>query len=647
MLRGNNERGKGVTHMTRHQARITWSSERWQLCIGSSITFEKGVVGMARSRTTPCPAQSGTHEYDDDLVNVGRATAVLSRYKETFIEVGAPSGFVTIVTTWGGRATVPIDSITPSTAASYTRVDLGEVTSEYTPLPPEEEKPPEEKPPEEKPPEEKPPEEGFPTFSGNPLNPMDWFEWIGLVIRWATGQLGIALHGIGATIAKELWDLVPEWLKKAILDAQDATKAWLDLIKNPGSFVSTIVADVFKKSSPSIAEDLATNFANMLGTRDGIAGVVGGAFGDVLKDLFIKIGEDQGAEIRALLETTPAEGKTDELAGTIFTKLTKLVNDLSLSTIIIEALSLGQVESQGRLVDNTLNITGFVDIAKDIWLKHYNLGLGRLLTYELNAKYLTGAPPFEELTLLRRLELIDEGEYADLIAQGSGIDARMAELLYRGSLAPPNLDDYIRYNLRHPSKAKTLKEIQAIVNIDAERFGDIFEERLYLDPSITEARFMYEGGAIDDKGVFNIARLNRFRTTPLEGETKSHAQALTDYLTGFQTRIWRRQKMLALRAAFIAGTKTEDDLRTEAKKLLTNPEAQELFVDTCKIRKELAEAEPKEAKVFSWSIVKALRAKNIWDAERAKEEFEAEGYDEEHVTALLELSTPTEETTPA
>jgi hypothetical protein len=156
-------------------------------------------------------------------------------------------------------------------------------------------------------------------------------------------------------------------------------------------------------------------------------------------------------------------------------------------------------------------------------------------------------------------------------------------------LDPPTLDDFITFNLRHPDRAYSLEKIAAIANIDVKRYKEIFEERQYVDPTITQVRFMYEVGAVDEKFVYDVVRRNRFRTTPLPGQTMSDAEAMTKWICGFQTRMWYRQELLALRASFIRGLATEEQLRTAASKLLTNPAAVDAFVNACKERRKLAE----------------------------------------------------------
>lgn len=419
-------------------------------------------------------------------------------------------------------------------------------------------------------------------------NPIDWINWLVEVLIWGMKKFSEWLaYGIYLS-QKFLWDALPEWVQTGLIDS---IKSWFGFwgevfkfITNPRDYIINMIKGWFAPGSPSIQEQLGTSAAtNIIKAID----FSGGTY-TVLRDLIetvSKWGQDDIEILEGLIRQPVNIDGVEDVANVFYNKSKEITLNVAGSALLTEWLSLGQVDGTDDFNDKLAELQGYPTIAADLRNLQGKANLGTMWEYFINKKYLNKFPGTGELISIRRLELMTKEEFEDVLAQQAGINADWANKLYQSSLMPPTIDDYITFNLRHPEKAHELKDIMAIVNIDADRYEEIFEERKYVDPSITQARFMFEIGALTVEQVRKLVVRNRFRDEPVGDQEKSDAESMTEYLTGFQTRIWRRQKMLALRSNFVKGYTYEDKLKESAEELLTNPDAVDMYLEASKERR--------------------------------------------------------------
>lgn len=412
-------------------------------------------------------------------------------------------------------------------------------------------------------------------------NPIDWIKWLVEVIIWGFKKLSEWIAwGIYSALLF-VWEAIPEWIRIGLFDF---IKSWFafwafmfKLMTKPRETIIEVITGFFIPGSDSIQEVLATSAATEMSRQ-----YSPGQFKNPTIEKFLNIiglaAEEDYAILQGLVEQGVKVEGVEMVASAFYKKSLEITTNLGMGALMTEWLSLGQVDGTDRLGDKVEEMQGFRAAATEFRTVQAEANLGTIWKYHINKKYPNKFPGTGELISIRRLELIEQEEFEDVLMQQGGISGKWAKLLYASSLEPPTIDDYITFNLRHPDKAKELKEIMAIVNIDAERFGDIFEERKYVDPSITQARFMFEIKAINRDQVFDIVRRNRFNTEALEGQEESDAEIMTNYLTGFQTRIWLRQALLAGRANFIEGYVKEEELKEQAAELLPAEKAIDTYL---------------------------------------------------------------------
>jgi len=450
-------------------------------------------------------------------------------------------------------------------------------------------------------------------------------------------RLSKAADSILSPVIDGIWDALPAPITSFFTDSGKLITAVVTFFTDPRQFMLLLFNAVFSAKSPSLADDarnaLASNLTGVYTSGpdiniDPFAAYIKGKFQDAARRYipqYIAIIEDT--------TSTPADilAKLVDLNATIQAEYGALATWL-------EALSLGQVDAPTQFASQIAQSIGVTASIQFYQQQAFAANIQERARQDANKQFQLAIPDVQEVIQSRRLENITKEDYDDLIARSRGLSPKWGDLLYRNSLAPPSLDDFITYDLRHPESAVTLEQIAAIANIDAlpppegrVDYRPIFQERFYIDPTVTQARFMYETGGADDAYVKDIIRRQRFRTEPLPGQKVSDADAMLTFVTGFQTRIWRRQRLLSLRAKFIAGKATEDDLRKEAGKLLTNPDAIDVYIEAAKDRKELAEAKvetKRGARLTAADITDLVELGKIEEGAIVDELVDA-GYDED------------------
>jgi len=239
-------------------------------------------------------------------------------------------------------------------------------------------------------------------------------------------------------------------------------------------------------------------------------------------------------------------------------------------------------------------------------------------------------PGLQDMIQIRTREKIGAKQF-ERYAAFHGLDAYWVKKIYRASMAPPGLDDFITFNYRYPDKAYPFEKIGPIANLDVD-FADIFKERFTIDPPLSIVRFMFETGAITEDKVPPLVRLARYREEYIEPVSK--------FLTGFQERTWRRRYVMTMATGLRQGKKTETDVRTACTEAKFTTGVADWIVKTSNLQAELAKKEEKEPKekLVPFTLAVEMWARDIWDESDMKEQIDQLAYEDEDRTDLLELA---------
>ena len=436
------------------------------------------------------------------------------------------------------------------------------------------------------PPKPKPPTPSPPTQPTNPLDLAGWVSYAAQLIAYSIDGLISQISDLMEWVIATFWKALPESLRNILGALERILRAMIRYALDPVAFLNWVLHAWWTDEPSSPQENLTRNLSRVIKNAQTLATQPEQLLAGILQPL-IDYSSIVTNEINEVLDSPTEQAAMPQRAAFLYKKISEILAQFNTFAASAEVASLGQIEAVSTAADRILTQTGWRDISLDLRVQLYNANIGRHWQRFLNRLYLAGLPAGQEIIRARRLELIEQKDFETAIAESDGINPKWSQILYDSSLDPPGLDDFITFNIRHPEAAWSWEKFSAVANIDVKRYLDIFKERQFRDPSITEARFMYETGSIDEAFVLDIVRRNRFRTEALPGQSKSDAQAVTDFLTSFQTRIWYRQELLALRASYMKGLSTEDVLRTSAGKLLTNPKAVEAYITAAKERKKV------------------------------------------------------------
>lgn len=162
-------------------------------------------------------------------------------------------------------------------------------------------------------------------------------------------------------------------------------------------------------------------------------------------------------------------------------------------------------------------------------------------------------PPMSELINERVKEVIDQATFTKYMSY-YGLSPEWSERIWAAHFIPPTLGDLLTSWRRGVISTEQLDELMIIVDLDP-RFKDIFDTRRYVDPSISEARFMFETGAIDEARVREIVLRNGF--------TEADTTDIVQWIVRFQERRFRTSYLLSLATGAIYGAYTAEELIQE------------------------------------------------------------------------------------
>ena len=205
----------------------------------------------------------------------------------------------------------------------------------------------------------------------------------------------------------------------------------------------------------------------------------------------------------------------------------------------------------------------------------FQAALIRPLEQGYNERFPTQIPDTNELINERVKEVIDVDIFeADLAKKGFAKER--AERIFQAHFDEPEIEDVVNaLNRGFPVVAAGVDSVDSFMQnelkLSSETIADIKRElaildfqpkannlwlqRFFRDPSRTEARLMFETGAIGEAEIKDILRRNRLLPRDVD--------RLTLFITRFQERVFRRQYLLALRRAYELGVITLDKLTAE------------------------------------------------------------------------------------
>jgi len=511
-----------------------------------------------------------------------------------------------------------------------------DLTEDITPPPP--------KPP-PKPPPQPPPAPGFPA-APNSINLIDWLKWLGLVIQWFANQIWVTFGNALTYHATLLWSLLPDWIKILLRNLSAFLQFLRTVQDNPSKALADTMLGLATEHSPSAITEMVKHFPAVLIDALGTQLIESREqYIDSLQNLFlpeiIKIRTETLDEIVA----NPTDAST--ITTNALTKLAHTIATVSLYGIMADAIPFVDTQTVNDLIALIPGMSGLQGVKDASFNAQIENSVIVTAGRQARAKFKLGQLGFSEAVAARQQKHIDKLEYERIASEERALPAEKAETAYRATLAPPGPTDFLTWNRRHPDRPITLDQFGEIVGLDATApegfpatYKEILGERAYSDPSLLQARTMYELDQIDDATVKDIVRRQGFRDDKLPGQTKSDGEIATQFVTEFAVKSWNKQEANAVRQEFIVGNITQENMTQALGDLITNAKARQAAIDSAVARRKIYErARPKGSKPFTIAELIAFRVAGSIDDAFIQSDVASYGYDEPHTTAVQDYIT--------
>ena len=248
-------------------------------------------------------------------------------------------------------------------------------------------------------------------------------------------------------------------------------------------------------------------------------------------------------------------------------------------------------------------------------------------------------PPLSELVNQRVKEVLDQSTFTRYVGY-YGLSPEWAERIWAAHFIPPTLGDLLTAWRRNIIDTTRLDELMVIVDLDP-RFKDIFDTRRYVDPSVTQARFMFETGAIDEGRVHEIVLRN--------GYNERDAADITHWIISFQERRFRTSYLQALATGATYDAYTEDEVLEAVTGAGYTPDVSEWLLKAAEAREATRAARlkaPTPKLLNLGDLKKAYREDHLTEDE-LRRDLLVRGYETGEVDLLVTLLNEEKVTTEA
>jgi hypothetical protein len=212
--------------------------------------------------------------------------------------------------------------------------------------------------------------------------------------------------------------------------------------------------------------------------------------------------------------------------------------------LVIEAISLGQVEGIGRVMSNMIWSMGLGQVPQYTVAPLLERAVVRPLEYYFNETLTPEIPDTRDLIQAVVRDVINYSQF-EAIMPKRGLSKEWAKVIWDSHYLPPDRREIFRCLAAGVILPEERDHYMHIVADLDPRYDKVWNWIQYRDPGRFEVRFMFETGDLDEKGVEEYLRRLMYREKDLK--------ALTGYVTHFQERLWRRRYLLTLATGYRLG----------------------------------------------------------------------------------------------
>jgi len=265
----------------------------------------------------------------------------------------------------------------------------------------------------------------------------------------------------------------------------------------------------------------------------------------------------------------------------------------------------------------------------DIMNMHVQASIVPALRKHVNSLYTPAIPGFGELTNMRVKEKISQAEYQETLAY-QGFNGYWAGKMWDAHFNAPTLNDVLTAWRRGQITEARVDELMTLIDLDP-YYKQIFDTRKYIDPPLNMIRFMFETGNINAVQVGDLVHLQGYRP--------EHEGFVTQYITEFQSRLWRRRYLISLSQGYEKGLYNVDQLRAAVVAAEYTGEVADYIVKNADIRKQIAGSKTGMGapKLLAIGDLKKAYSNNLLTVDQLRTELGVRGYATTEIDLLLEV----------
>lgn len=265
-------------------------------------------------------------------------------------------------------------------------------------------------------------------------------------------------------------------------------------------------------------------------------------------------------------------------------------------------------------------------------------------------------PPYSDLINMRVKEVIEQDKFEKAL-QSHGFYGEWAANLWAAHFTPPTFTDILtafrrgeqtqweeaggvtrghKFGVSLSQDIEAIKDLSVLVDYDP-RYWSLFKTRIYNDPTVRQARWGYESGAISEEKLKDVALRS--------GLTPEDAEWFTQFQTTFQERPFITRYLNALMSAYISKAITAEELKKRVKAIPRREAIADWIIKIADVQTETAANKTSSTteKLLSAADLKKAYTYGLITEDKLRTELQLLGYPLEQVDLLIEIINKTKE----
>jgi hypothetical protein len=305
---------------------------------------------------------------------------------------------------------------------------------------------------------------------------------------------------------------------------------------------------------------------------------------------------------------------------------------------ILDALPLWNHAGTAQLATSILEAGGVFAAMRGAIQPYFDMNISRNLTYHMNETYLNVLPDLGTLELLRNRGLYSDGDWQLQGQRVSGISYATMEQIRLAHHEAVNYQDLIVWNHRHTDQIVNPSTIADILNMDWSDFGQYFNERQYVDPSLRAVYTLAQLNILQAGDLTSILTRLGYRQDLLPGQSMSDFNLMMQYLTLRAEPQLYKAYLTSVLNLYLRGEATLDQLTAATQQVYSNASEQQIYLQTAQNKLAVT---PLKVKHFTYTELIKFAEAGVNITQYVQEDLAAAGYSTGRIAVIQQYITAT------